>query len=207
MHCTGVTLDVNGGMLIIDRIRSRTTHTGEPQNHATFHLRPARCSRWPRPPPSFVRFGHAHRRQAHAGSRRRRTIPGMRRLCAVRRRVRPNRRPHRDQVAHSAQLGDDAAMITALRSGTLDLSANSRGAWPAVVPRTPRWACPSLFADAGKARRWTARSGRNWPKSRAKGHGGAGLLGQRHPPRHQRQAAGEGAGRPQGPEDPYAARR
>src|SRR4029450_4430980 len=32
------------------------------------------------------------------------------------------------QVAHSAQLGDDAAMITALRSGTLDMSANSQGA-------------------------------------------------------------------------------
>ena len=29
------------------------------------------------------------------------------------------------QVAHSAQLGDDAAMVTALRSGTLDISANS----------------------------------------------------------------------------------
>ncbi|MCX8006483.1 MAG: TRAP transporter substrate-binding protein, partial [Burkholderiaceae bacterium] len=32
------------------------------------------------------------------------------------------------QVAPSAQLGDDAAMVTALRSGALDLSANSQGA-------------------------------------------------------------------------------
>lgn len=29
-------------------------------------------------------------------------------------------------VAPSAQLGDDAAMLTALRSGTLDMSANRR---------------------------------------------------------------------------------
>ena len=38
------------------------------------------------------------------------------------------------QVAHSAQLGDDAAMVTALRSGTLDFSANSQGAVSTVVP-------------------------------------------------------------------------
>ena len=38
------------------------------------------------------------------------------------------------QVAHSAQLGDDAAMVTALRSGTLDISANSQGAMSNVVP-------------------------------------------------------------------------
>ena len=38
------------------------------------------------------------------------------------------------QVAHSAQLGDDAAMVTALRSGSLDFSANSQGAVSSVVP-------------------------------------------------------------------------
>ena len=42
------------------------------------------------------------------------------------------------QVAHSAQLGDDAAMVTALRSGTLDMSANSQGAIANVVPEYAR---------------------------------------------------------------------
>ncbi len=55
------------------------------------------------------------------------------------------------QVAHSAQLGDDAAMITALRSGTLDLSANSQGAMANVVPEYAALGLPFLFADAGKA--------------------------------------------------------
>ena len=38
------------------------------------------------------------------------------------------------QVAPSAQLGDDAAMVTALRTGALDLSANSQGAVANAVP-------------------------------------------------------------------------
>ena len=55
------------------------------------------------------------------------------------------------QVAHSAQLGDDAAMVTALRSGTLDMSANSQGAVAAVVPEFAALGLPFLFADATKA--------------------------------------------------------
>jgi tripartite ATP-independent transporter DctP family solute receptor len=55
------------------------------------------------------------------------------------------------QVAHSAQLGDDAAMITALRSGTLDISANSQGAMANVVPEYAALGLPFLFADAQKA--------------------------------------------------------
>ena len=55
------------------------------------------------------------------------------------------------QVAHSAQLGDDAAMVTALRSGTLDMSANSQGAVAAVVPEFAALGLPFLFADAAKA--------------------------------------------------------
>ena len=55
------------------------------------------------------------------------------------------------QVAHSAQLGDDAAMITALRSGTLDMSANSQGAIANVVPEYAAIGLPFLFSDAQKA--------------------------------------------------------
>ena len=61
------------------------------------------------------------------------------------------------QVAHSAQLGDDAAMVTALRSGTLDLSANSQGAMAAVVPEFAALGMPFLFADVQKA--WSVMDG------------------------------------------------
>ncbi len=55
------------------------------------------------------------------------------------------------QVAHSAQLGDDAAMVTALRSGTLDMSANSQGAMANVVPEYAALGLPFLFNDVQKA--------------------------------------------------------
>lgn len=55
------------------------------------------------------------------------------------------------QVAPSAQLGDDAAMITALRSGTLDLSANSQGATATVVPEYAAYGMPFLFSDSAQA--------------------------------------------------------
>jgi len=61
------------------------------------------------------------------------------------------------QVAHSAQLGDDAAMVTALRSGTLDFSANSQGAMAAVVPEFAALGMPFLFADVQKA--WSVMDG------------------------------------------------
>lgn len=61
------------------------------------------------------------------------------------------------QVAHSAQLGDDAAMVTALRSGTLDFSANSQGAMAAVVPEFAALGLPFLFADVQKA--WSVMDG------------------------------------------------
>ncbi len=38
------------------------------------------------------------------------------------------------QVAPSAQLGDDAAMVTALRTGALDIIANSQGSLANAVP-------------------------------------------------------------------------
>lgn len=55
------------------------------------------------------------------------------------------------QVAHSAQLGDDAAMVTALRSGTIDMSANSQGAISTVVPEFATLGLPFLFSDVQKA--------------------------------------------------------
>jgi tripartite ATP-independent transporter DctP family solute receptor len=55
------------------------------------------------------------------------------------------------QVAPSAQLGDDAAMITALRSGTLDMSANSQGAASVVVPEYAAFGMPFLFASPAAA--------------------------------------------------------
>ena len=61
------------------------------------------------------------------------------------------------QVIHSAQFGDDEAMITALRSGALDFSANSQGAVSAVVPEFAALGMPFLFADARKA--WEVMDG------------------------------------------------
>ncbi|AMO24666.1 TRAP transporter substrate-binding protein [Ramlibacter solisilvae] len=55
------------------------------------------------------------------------------------------------QVAHSAQLGDDAAMVTALRTGSLDISANSQGAMANVVPEYAALGLPFLFSDVQKA--------------------------------------------------------
>jgi tripartite ATP-independent transporter DctP family solute receptor len=55
------------------------------------------------------------------------------------------------QVAHSAQLGDDAAMVTALRTGALDFSANSQGAVSAAVPEYAAFGMPFLFGSAAQA--------------------------------------------------------
>jgi len=51
------------------------------------------------------------------------------------------------QVSPSAQLGDDAAMVTALRTGVIDISANSQGAVSAVVPEYSAFGMPFLFKD------------------------------------------------------------
>jgi tripartite ATP-independent transporter DctP family solute receptor len=55
------------------------------------------------------------------------------------------------QVAPSAQLGDDAAMVTALRTGALDLSANSQGAVANAVPEYAAFGMPFLFSNAAQA--------------------------------------------------------
>ncbi|WP_068645582.1 TRAP transporter substrate-binding protein [Variovorax soli] len=55
------------------------------------------------------------------------------------------------QVAPSAQLGDDAAMVTALRTGALDMSANSQGAVANAVPEYAAFGMPFLFSNAAAA--------------------------------------------------------
>ncbi|MBT0570217.1 TRAP transporter substrate-binding protein [Curvibacter sp. CHRR-16] len=55
------------------------------------------------------------------------------------------------QVAPSAQLGDDAAMVTALRTGALDMSANSQGAVSAAVPEYAAYGMPFLFSTPAQA--------------------------------------------------------
>jgi tripartite ATP-independent transporter DctP family solute receptor len=55
------------------------------------------------------------------------------------------------QVAPSAQLGDDAAMVTALRTGALDMSANSQGAVANAVPEYAAFGMPFLFSSAAAA--------------------------------------------------------
>lgn len=54
-------------------------------------------------------------------------------------------------VAPSAQLGDDAAMVTALRTGALDMTANSQGAVAAAVPEYAAYGMPFLFSSPEQA--------------------------------------------------------
>ena len=55
------------------------------------------------------------------------------------------------QVAHSAQLGDDAAMVTAIRTGALDMSANSQGAVANAVPEYAAYGMPFMFSTPAQA--------------------------------------------------------
>ncbi|MEZ0212557.1 MAG: TRAP transporter substrate-binding protein [Xanthobacteraceae bacterium] len=54
-------------------------------------------------------------------------------------------------VAGSETLGSDSAMLTSLRTGALDLTANSQGAVSALVPEIAALGLPFLFDDADKA--------------------------------------------------------
>lgn len=51
-------------------------------------------------------------------------------------------------VAGAATLGDDAAMLTSLRTGTLGISANSQGAASAIVPELAALGLPFLFTNS-----------------------------------------------------------
>ena len=55
------------------------------------------------------------------------------------------------QVAPSGQLGDDAAMVTALRTGALDMSANSQGAVANAVPEYAAYGMPFMFSSPAAA--------------------------------------------------------
>ncbi len=55
------------------------------------------------------------------------------------------------QVAPSAQLGDDAAMVTAVRTGALDMTANSQGAVSVAVPEYAAFGMPFMFAGPAQA--------------------------------------------------------
>ncbi|TPG61392.1 TRAP transporter substrate-binding protein [Roseomonas nepalensis] len=55
------------------------------------------------------------------------------------------------RVAGSAQLGDDLAMLTGLRTGTLDLSVNSQGPVSSVVPELAAYGLPFLFGTSEAA--------------------------------------------------------
>ncbi len=55
------------------------------------------------------------------------------------------------QVAPSGQLGDDAAMVTALRTGALDMSANSQGAVSVAVPEYAAYGMPFMFSTPAQA--------------------------------------------------------
>lgn len=55
------------------------------------------------------------------------------------------------QVAPSAQLGDDAAMVTAMRTGALDMSANSQGAVANAVPEFAAFGMPFMFSSPAQA--------------------------------------------------------
>jgi TRAP-type transport system periplasmic protein len=54
-------------------------------------------------------------------------------------------------VAGSEQLGNDVAMLTSLRSGTLDFTINSQGAVSGVVPELAALGLPFLFETADEA--------------------------------------------------------
>ena len=60
-------------------------------------------------------------------------------------------------VAGAAQLGDDAAMVTALRTGALDMSANSQGAVANLVPEYAAFGMPFLFGSQAHA--WKVMDG------------------------------------------------
>lgn len=55
------------------------------------------------------------------------------------------------QVAPSGQLGDDSAMVTAVRTGALDMTANSQGAVATAVPEYAAFGMPFLFTGPAQA--------------------------------------------------------
>jgi tripartite ATP-independent transporter DctP family solute receptor len=54
-------------------------------------------------------------------------------------------------IAGSEQLGNDVAMLTSLRTGALDITANSQGAASGLVPELAALGLPFLFENADQA--------------------------------------------------------
>jgi TRAP-type transport system periplasmic protein len=54
-------------------------------------------------------------------------------------------------IAGSEQLGDDVSMLTSLRTGALDFTANSQGASSGLVPELSAIGLPFLFEDGSQA--------------------------------------------------------
>lgn len=54
-------------------------------------------------------------------------------------------------IAGSEQLGNDVAMLTSLRTGALDITANSQGAASGLVPEIAALGLPFLFENSGAA--------------------------------------------------------
>ena len=94
------------------------------------------------------------------------------------------------RVAGSSQLGDDLAMLTGLRTGTLDHVREQPG--PGLVRGAGagrlRPALPVPDAARRPTASSTARSGRRSRAARRRRTDLARLVGQRHPPHHQQQA-------------------
>ncbi len=55
------------------------------------------------------------------------------------------------KVAGAEQLGNDVAMLTSLRTGALDITANSQGPAAGLVPEIAALGLPFLFADSAAA--------------------------------------------------------
>jgi tripartite ATP-independent transporter DctP family solute receptor len=54
-------------------------------------------------------------------------------------------------IAGSEQLGNDVSMLTSMRTGALDLTANSQGAASGLVPEIAALGLPFIFRDAAQA--------------------------------------------------------
>jgi tripartite ATP-independent transporter DctP family solute receptor len=54
-------------------------------------------------------------------------------------------------IAGSEQLGNDVSMLTSMRTGALDLTANSQGAASGLVPELATLGLPFIFRDAAQA--------------------------------------------------------
>ena len=89
-------------------------------------------------------------------------------------------------IAGSEQLGNDVAMLTSLRTGALDITANSQGAASGLVPELSALGLPFLFENADQA--FAVLDGPIGEGAlgqvRGPGHHHARLVGQRHPPHH-----------------------